>query len=68
MTQPVVKRISKSTVDAAVARDGEFYVWDDALTGFEHSHIELHFDPVSLWVRLRSPIRFIRFAVTDLLF
>ena len=33
-----------------------------------HSHIELHFDPVSLWVRLRSPIRFIRFAVTGLLF
>jgi hypothetical protein len=33
-----------------------------------HSHIELHFDPVSLWARLRSPIRFIRFAVTSLLF
>jgi len=33
-----------------------------------HSHIELHFDPVSLWARLRSPIRFTRFAVTGLLF
>ena len=33
-----------------------------------HGHIKLHFDPVSLWVRLKSPIRFIRFAVTGLLF
>ena len=40
----------------------------DAVSNRWHSHIELHFDPVSLWVRLRSLIRFIRFAVTGLLF
>ncbi len=31
-------------------------------------HIELHFGPVDLWVRLRSPIPFIRFAVSGLWF
>src|SRR6266581_7489820 len=33
-----------------------------------HDHIELHFGPVGLWVRLRSPIPFIRFAVSGLWF
>ena len=38
------------------------------ILGIPHDHIELHFGPVDLWVRLRSPIPFIRFAVSGLWF
>ena len=40
----------------------------DAVSDRRHDHIELHFGPVGLWVRLRSPIPFIRFAVSGLWF
>jgi hypothetical protein len=41
---------------------------DEAIQHGRHDHIELHFGPVGLWVRLRSPIPFIRFAVSGLWF
>ena len=41
---------------------------DDLAFECGHDHIELHFGPVGLWVRLRSPIPFIRFAVSGLWF